>query len=142
MSLSSSNFPPSCPGHFNAQYFHHVFPAALPHHQCNVLYAAVLQQPSLVANIERQSSYKEDDSLQSLICVFHHLCSTQIYLGSFEPHTNHVVSSTLHIAAVLDDTLDLLHDHGFHHHILTLLPCNVTLTHVFQPIYYTLSVVE
>ena len=32
------------------------------------------------------------------------------------------------MAAALDDTTDLLHDHGFHHHILSLLPDNITLT--------------
>ena len=142
MSLSSSNSSPSCPGHFNVQYFYHVFPVALPHCQRNVLYATVLQQPSLVANIERQSSYEEDNSLQSLICVFHHLCSTQIYLGSFEPCTDHIVSSTLYIASALDNTLDLLHDHGFHYHILALPPRDITLARVFQPIYCTLSIVE
>ena len=38
--------------------------------------------------------------------------------------------------------LDLLHDHGFHHHILALPIHNLTLTQVFQPIYCTLSAVE
>ena len=71
---------------------------------------------------------KEDDSIQSLICVSHHLCSTQIYLGSFKLHTDHVASTTLHITAALDDVMDLLHDHCFHHHILALSPNNITLT--------------
>ena len=128
---SSSNSSPSCPGHLDSQCFHHVFPAALPRCQCNILYVAVLQQPSLIADLEQQSSYEEDNSIQSLVHVFHHLCSTQIYLGSFKPRTNHVVSSILHIASALDDTLDLLHDHGFHHHVLTLPPCNLTLTRIF-----------
>ena len=142
MSSSSSNSSPSHPGCFNAQYFHCVFPATLPRCQCNILYTVVIQQPSLVANIEWQSSYEEDNSLQSLIRVFHHLCSTQIYLGSFESCTNHIVSSTLHITSALDNTLDLLHDHGFHHHILALPPHNVTLTRIFWPIYHTLSIME
>ena len=124
------------------QHFHRVFPAALPRHQCNILYAAVLQQPFLVADLEWQSSYEEDDSIQSLIRVFHHLCLTQIYLGSFELQTDHITSSTLHITAALDDTLDLLHNHRFHHHILSLPPNNITLTHIFCPIYHTLTVVE
>ena len=98
--------------------------------------------PLCLPSCSPSSLYEEDDSIQSLIHVFHHLCSTQIYLGSFEPCTNHIVSSTLHIASALDDTLDLLHDHGFHHHVLTLPPHNLTLTCVFQPIYRTLSAVE
>ena len=65
-----------------------------------------------------------------------------IYLNTLEPHTDHVISSTLHIAATMDDTMDLLHDQGFHHHILSLPPHNVTLTRVFRPIYRTLTVVE
>ena len=142
MSSSSSNSSPSHPGCLNTQCFHCVFPAALPCCQCNILYAALLQQPSLVANLEWQSSYEDDDSIQSLVHVFHHLCLTQIYLGSFESCTNHIVSSILHIASALDDTLDLLHDHGFHYHILALLPHNLTLTHIFWPIYHTLSAVE
>ena len=131
MSLSSSNSSHSHPGHLDAQFFHCMFPAALPRWKCNILYVAVLQQPSLVANLEQQSLYEEDISIQSLVHVLHHLCSTQIYLGSFEPCINHMVSSTLHIVSALDDTLDLLHDHRFHHHILALPPCNITLTHIF-----------
>ena len=42
----------------------------------------------------------------------------------------------------MDDTMDLLHDQGFHHHILSLPPNNVTLGRVFHPIYCTLTVVE
>ena len=42
----------------------------------------------------------------------------------------------------MDDTMDLLHDHGFHHHILSLPPDNVTLGWVFCPIYHTLMAVE
>ena len=80
--------------------------------------------------------------MQSLICVFHHLCSTQIYLGSLEPCTDHVTSSTLHIAAALNNILDLLHDHGFHDHVLSLPPNNITLACVFHPVYWTLMVVE
>ena len=139
---SSSNSSPSCPGHLDSQPFHHVFPAALPHHQCNILYVSILQQPSLVIELERQSSYEEDNSICSLIRIFHHLCSTQIYLGSYEPHTDHVASTTLHIIAALDDTMDLLHDHGFHHHVLTLPPNNITLTHIFRPIYRTMTAPE
>ena len=139
---SSSNSSPSHPGHLDSQHFHHVFPAALPHRQCNILYAAILQQPSLVMNLESQSSYEEDDSIHSLICIFHHLCSTQIYVGSLEPHIDHVTSLTLHMAAALDNTVDLLHDHGFHHHILSLPSNNITLAHVFRPIYCTLTAVE
>ena len=139
---SLSNSSPSCPGCLNSQHFRRVFPAALPCHQCNILYAAVLQQPFLVADLEQQSSYEEDDSIQSLVHVFHHLCSTQIYLGSLEPHTDHITSSTLHIAATLDNTLDLLHDHGFHHHVLSLPPNNITLACVFCPVYHTLTAVE
>ena len=139
---SSSNLSPSHPGRLNSQQFHWVFHCTLPCHQCNILYAAILQQPSLVIDLERQSSYEEDDSIQSLVRVFHHLCSTQIYLGSLELHTNHVVSSSLHIAAALDDMLALLHDHGFHHHILALPPNSTTLTHIFHPIYHTLTAVE
>ena len=135
-------FLPFLPGTLDSQCFHCIFPAALPQRQCNILYTAILQQPSLIANLEWQSLYEEDDSIESLVCVFHHLCSTQIYLGSREPHTDHVISSTLHITPALDDTLDLLHDHRFHHHILTLPLCNLTLTWVFQPIYCTLSAVE
>ena len=142
MSSSSSNSSPSCPGPLDSQHFHCIFPAALSCHQRNILYATILQQPSLIADIERQSLYKEDDSIQSLVSVFHHLCSTQIYLGSFELRTDHVVSSTLHIVSALDAILDLLHDHGFHHHVITLPPCNLTLTWVFQPIYQTLTAVE
>ena len=44
--------------------------------------------------------------------------------------------------SAIDDTLDLLHDHGFHHHILSLPPRNLTLTCLFRPIYWTLTVVE
>ena len=42
----------------------------------------------------------------------------------------------------MDDTMDLLHDQGFHHHILSLPPNNITLGRVFRPIYRTLTVVE
>ena len=42
----------------------------------------------------------------------------------------------------MDDTMDLLHDQGFHHHILSLPPNNVTLGRVFHPIYHTLTAVE
>ena len=142
MSSSSLNSSPSHPGLLDSQCFHCIFPTVLPWCQCNILYATVLQQPSLVADLERQSLYEEDNTIQSLICVFHHLCSIQIYLGSFEPHTDHIVSSNLHIVSALDDTLDLLCDHGFHHHVLTLPPYNFTLIQVFQPIYHTLSAVE
>ena len=38
--------------------------------------------------------------------------------------------------------MDLLHDQGFHHHILLLPPDNVTLGQVFHPIYRTLMAVE
>ena len=38
--------------------------------------------------------------------------------------------------------MDLLHDQGFHHHILSLSPNNVTLGRIFRPIYRTLTVVE
>ena len=38
--------------------------------------------------------------------------------------------------------MDLLHDHGFHHHILSLPPNNITLARVFRPIYRTLTAVE
>ena len=92
--------------------------------------------------MERQSSYEDDESIQSLVRIFHHLSSTQIYLNTLEPHTDHVISSTLHIAATMDDTMDLLHDQGFHHHILSLPLNNVTLGRVFQPIYCTLTAVE
>ena len=139
---SSSISSPSRPGPFNSQRFHRVFPAALPRRQCNILYASVLQQPPLVAQLERQSSYEDDESIQSLVRVFHHLSSTQIYLNTLEPHTDHIISSTLHIAATMDNTMDLLHDQGFHHHILSLLPDNVTLRWVFRPIYRTLTAVE
>ena len=139
---SSSNSSPSHPGRLDSQRFHHVFPATLPHRQRSILYATVLQQPFLVADLERQSSYEEDNSIQSLIHVFHHLCSTQIYLGSLELCTDHVTLSTLHITAALDDILDLLHDHGFHSHILSLPPNNITLACVFHPVYQTLIAVE
>ena len=139
---SSSNLSPSCPGHLDSQQFHCVFPCALPHCQHNILYVTILQQPSLVIKLERQSSYEEDNSICSLVCIFHHLCSTQIYLGSFELHTDHITSTTLHIAATLDNTMDLLHDHGFHHHILTLPPNNITLAHIFHPIYHTMTTPE
>ena len=139
---SSSNSSPSCPGPLDSQRFHRVFPATLPRRQRNILYASVLQQPPLVTQLERQSSYEEDESVQSLVRVFHHLSSTQIYLNTLEPHTDHVISSTLHIAAAMDDTMDLLHDQGFHHHVLSLPPNNVTLGRVFRPIYRTLTVVE
>ena len=142
MSSPSSNSSPSRPGPFDSQCFHHVFPTTLPRRQCNILYASVLQQPPLVAQLERQSSYEDDESIQSLVRVFHHLCSTQIYLNTLEPHTDHIISSTLHIAATMDDTMDLLHDQGFHHHILSLPPDNVTLGRVFRPIYHTLMIVE
>ena len=139
---SLSNSSPSCPGRLDSQHFCHVFPAALPCHQRNILYAAVLQQPFLVADLEHQSSYEEDDSIQSLVHVFHHPCLTQIYLVSLEPHTNHITSLTLHIATALDDILDLLHDHGFHDHVLSLSSNNITLACVFQPVYHTLTAVE
>ena len=139
---SSSNSSPSHPGPFDSQRFHHVFPAALPRQQCNILYASVLQQPPLVAQLERQSLYEDNGSVQSLVRIFHHLSSTQIYLNTLEPHTDHVISSTLHIATAMDNTMDLLHDQGFHHHILSLLPNNVTLGQVFHPIYRTLTAVE
>ena len=42
----------------------------------------------------------------------------------------------------MDDTMDLLHDQGFHHHILSLPLNNVTLRRVFCPIYRTLTAVE
>ena len=142
MSSSSSNSSPSHPGPFDSQRFHRIFPAALPRQQCNNLYASVLQQPPLVAQLERQLLYEDDESIQSLVRVFHHLSSTQIYLNTLEPHTDHVISSTLHIAAAMDDTMDLLHDQGFHHHILSLPPDNVTLGRVFRPIYQTLTAVE
>ena len=142
MSSSSSTSSPLRPGPFDSQRFHHVFPTALPHRQHNILYAAVLQQQSLVLEIEQQSLYKEDESLQSLIRIFHHLVSTQMYLATLEPRTDHVLSSTLHLMSAVDDTLDLLHDHGFHHHILSLPPQNLTLTRLFRPIYRTLTVVE
>ena len=139
---SSSNSSPSRPGPFDSQQFHRVFPAALPRRQRNILYASVLQQPPLVAQLERQSSYEDDVSIQSLVRVFHHLSLTQIYLNTLESHTDHIVSSTLHIAAAMDDTMDLLHDQGFHHHILSLPPNNVTLGRIFRPIYRTLTAVE
>ena len=124
---SSSNSSPSRPGPFDSQRFHHVFLGALPCQQHNILYASVLQQPPLVTQLERQSSYEDDESIQSLVCVFHHLSSTQIYLNTLKPHTDHIVSYTLHIAATMDDTMDLLHNQGFHYHILSLLPDNITL---------------
>ena len=108
----------------------------------HILYAAVLQQPSLVTQLEQQSLYEDDESIQSLVRVFHHFCSTQIYLNALEPHTDHVISSTLHLTAALDDTMDLLHNHGFHSHIISLPPNNVTLARVFRPIYQTMTVVE
>ena len=139
---SLSNSSPSCPGHLDSQHFHCVFPATFTRRQRNILYATILQQSSLVIDLERQSSYEEDDSIHSLVRICHHLCSTQIYVGSLEPHTDHSTSSTLHMAAALDNTMDLLHDHGFHHHILSLPPDNITLTCVFRPIYHTLTAVE
>ena len=142
MSSSSSNSSPSCPGHLDSQKFHCVFPAALPRQQRNILYVAVLQQPSLIVELERQSSYEEDDSIQSLVRIFHHLCSSQIYLESVKPHADHITSSTLHITAAISNAMDLLHDHGFHHQILSLPPNNITLAHVFCPIYRTLTAVE
>ena len=42
----------------------------------------------------------------------------------------------------MDDTMDLLHNQGFHHHILSLPPDNVTLGQVFRSIYCTLTAVE
>lgn len=139
---SSLNLSPSCPGLLDSQHFHSIFPVALPCHQQNILYVAILQQPSLVAELERQSLYKEDKSLHSLVCIFHHPCSTQIYLESLEPQNNHVVSSTLHMASTLDDVLDTIHDDGFYHHVIALPPHNLTLTHIFHPIYCTLMAVE
>ena len=139
---SSSNSSPSRPGPLDSQRVHRVFPTALPHRQRNILYASVLQQPPLVAQLERQSSYEDDESIQSLVRIFHHLSSTQIYLNTLEPHMDHVISSTLHIAATMDDTMDLLHDQGFHHHTHSLPSNNVTLGRVFRPIYRTLTAVE
>ena len=81
---SSSTSSPSCPGPFDSQQFHRVFPTALPRRQCNILYATVLQQPSLILEMEQQSLYEEDESIQSLVCVFHHLVSTQMYLATLE----------------------------------------------------------
>ena len=141
MSLSS-NLSPSHPGRLDSQWFHWVFPCTLSHQQCNILYATVLQQPYLVAKLERQSAYKESDSIQSLVRVFHHLCTMQIYLGSFKPHTDHVVLTTLHMISALKDVLDLLHDNGFHFFIVTLPPNNLTLTCIFCPIYHTLSAIN
>ena len=142
MSSSSSTSSPSHPGPFDSQWFHHVFPTTLPCRQRNILYTTILQQPSLILEIEQQSLYEEDESLQSLVCVFHHLVSTQMYLATLEPRTDHVLLSTLHLMSAIDDTLDLLHDHGFHHHILSLPPRNLTLTCLFRPIYRTLTAVE
>ena len=139
---SSSDSSPSRPGHLDTQFFHRVFPATLPHRQQNILYATILQQPSLVTQLERQSLYEDDESVQSLIWVFHHFCSTQIYLNTLEPCTDHVILSTLHLTAALDDTMDLLHDHGFHSYIVSLPPNNVTLARIFRPIYRTMTVVE
>ena len=65
-----------------------------------------------------------------------------MYLATLEPCTDHILLSTLHLMSAINDTLDLLHDHGFHHHILSLPPRNLTLTHFFRPIYRTLTVVE
>ena len=101
ISSSLSNSSPSLPRPLHSQHFHHIFPTALPHHRWNILYATILQQPSLIANLEQQSLYEEDDSLHNLICVFHHLCSTQISLGSFEPCTDYIVSLTLHILSTV-----------------------------------------
>ena len=92
--------------------------------------------------MEQQSLYEEDESIQSLVHVFHHLVSTQMYLATLKLHTDHVLSSTLHLMPTVDDMLDLLHDHGLHHHILSLPPQNITLTCLFRPIYRTLTVVE
>ena len=92
--------------------------------------------------MERQLLYEEDESLQSLIRVFHHLVSTQMYLATLEPRTDHILSSTIHLMSAINDMLDLLHDHGLHHHILSLPPRNITLTRLFRPIYRTLTVVE
>ena len=92
--------------------------------------------------IEQQLLYEEDESLQSLIRIFHHLVSTQMYLVTLEPRTDHILLSTLHLMSAVDDTLDLLHDHSFHHHILSLPPRNLTLTRLFRPIYWTLMVIE
>ena len=142
MSSSSSTSLPSCPGPFDSQRFHHVFPTSLPRRQRNILYATVLQQPSLVLEIEQQLLYEEDESLQSLVRIFHHLVSTQMCLTTLEPRTDHVLSSTLHLMSAVNDMLDLLHDHGFHHHILSLPPQNLTLMCLFRPIYRTLTVVE
>ena len=94
---SLSNSSPSRPGPFDSQRFHRVFPVALPHRQHNILYASILQQLPLVTQLERQSSYEDDESIQSLVHIFHHLSSTQIYLNTLEPHTDHVISSTLHM---------------------------------------------
>ena len=49
---SLSNSSPSRPGPFDSQQFHHVFPAALPRQQRNILYASVLQPPPLIAQLE------------------------------------------------------------------------------------------
>ena len=141
MSLSSTSSP-SHPGPFDNQWFHHIFPTALPCWQHNILYVSIFQQPMLILEMEQQSLYKEDESLQSLVRIFHHLCSTQTYLVTLEPHTDHVLSSTLHIMSAVNDTLDLLHDHGLYHHILSLPPWNITLAHLFRPIYQTLTIVE
>ena len=65
-----------------------------------------------------------------------------MYLTTLKLHTDHVLSSTLHLMSTVDDTLDLLHDHGLHHHILSLPPRNITLMCLFRPIYWTLTVVE
>ena len=46
------------------------------------------------------------------------------------------------MAAALNDTMDLLHNHSFYHHVLSLPPNNITLTRVFRPIYCTLTAVE
>ena len=139
---SSSTSSLSHTGTLDSQQFHCIFPAALPRWQQNILYALVLQQPFLVLELEQQSLYKEDESIQSLVHVFHHLCATQTYLGTLEPCTNHILPSTLNIMSAIDDTLDLLHDHGLHYHILSLPPWNITLACTFWPIYWMRTAVE
>ena len=86
--------------------------------------------------------YTKRMSLSRVSSVFFITWSPLRCISQLKPHTDHVLSSTLHLMSAVDNTLDLLHDHGLHHHILSLPPQNITLMHLFRPIYQTLTVVE
>ena len=69
MSLSLSSSSPSHPGLLDSQCFCHIFPAALPHCQCNIIYTAILQQPPLITDLEWQSSVMFSSTSPKNSCI-------------------------------------------------------------------------